>query len=157
MTNKHLFNRLHKWGIANDPAIEAERFTEACFVERFGRRRQSRPKQIFMILAYLSSRSVISVAKNPCNPWLINDLRSTKDYVRKNKLFMQNKANFQKVKLNVNKVLTKNYVQMDTWSIGKTKPIKANSKPIKCQNKPNSNPNKSNFSPSFRVCQKLFG
>ena len=58
-------------------------------------------------------------------------LTSTKDYVRKNILFMQNKANFKKVKLNVTKVLTKDYVQMDTWSIRKTKPIKANSKPIK--------------------------
>ncbi len=60
------------------------------------------------------------------NSWLINDLRSTKDYVRKNNLFMQNKANFRKVKLNVNKVLTRGYEQMDTLSIGKTKPIKAN-------------------------------
>ena len=99
--------------------------------------------------------------KNPFNPRLINDLRSTKVYVRKNNLFMQNKANFQKVKLNVNRVLTRNYDQMDTWSIRKTKPIqsqlkpiqsqlkpiqsqlkpiKANSKPILTQNKANSNP-----------------
>ncbi len=42
------------------------------------------------------------------------------------KLFMQNKANFQKSQMNVNKVLTKDYDQMDTWSIRKTKPIKAN-------------------------------
>ena len=152
-----VFSRLHKWGIANDPAVVAERFTEACFVERFGRRRQSRPKQIFMILAYLSSRSAISVAKNLCNlwlyllilaylssrsvkisvnPWLINDLQSTKVYVRKNNLFMQNKANFQKVKLNVNKVLTRGYVQMDTWSIGKTKPIQSQLKPKQSQFKP---------------------
>jgi hypothetical protein len=68
------------------------------------------------------------------NPWLINDLRSTKDYVRKNNLFMQNKANFQKVKFNVNQVLTTDYVQMDTWSSGKNKP---NSKPIQTQFKPN--------------------
>ncbi len=57
-----------------------------------------------------------------------------------NNLFMQNKANFQKVKSNVNKVLTRDYVQMDTWSIRKTKPIqsqfKANSKPIQSQLKP---------------------
>jgi hypothetical protein len=46
-------------------------------------------------------------------------LTSTKAYVRKNKLFMQNKANFRKVKLNVNKVLTKDYDRMDTWSIRK--------------------------------------
>ena len=54
---------------------------------------------------------------------------------------MQNKANFQKVKLNVNRVLTRNYDQMDTWSIRKTKPIQSQLKPIKA----NSNPNKANF------------
>jgi hypothetical protein len=93
-----------------------------------------------LILAYLSSRSV----KICVNPWLINDLRSTKVYVRKNNLFMQNKANFRKVKFNVNNVLIRNYDQMDTWSIRKTKPIqsqlkpiKANSKPIQSQFKPN--------------------
>ena len=78
---------------------------------------------------------------------LINDLRSTKDYVRKNNLFMQNKANFQKVKLNVNEVLTKDYVQMDTWSIRKTKPIqsqfKANTNPIQSQ----LNPKQTQFKP----------
>ncbi len=58
-------------------------------------------------------------------------------------LFMQNKANFRKVKLNVNKVLTKDYEQMDTWSIGKTKPIQSQSKPIQSQ----SNPIKANIMP----------
>ncbi len=53
-----------------------------------------------------------------------------------NNLFMQNKANFQKVKLNVNKVLTKDYDQMDTWSIRKTKPIQSQLKPIQSQLKP---------------------
>ncbi len=42
---------------------------------------------------------------------------------------MQNKAKFQKVKLNVNRVLTKDYEHMDTWSIGtkqsQTNPNKA--------------------------------
>jgi hypothetical protein len=100
---------------------------------------------------------VISVAKNSCNlwlkicvnPWLINDLRSTKDYVRKNNLFMQNEPKFQKVKLNVNKVLTKNYDQMDTWSIRKnepkTNPKRTQSKPIQTQFKPKTKPNKANF------------
>ena len=85
------------------------------------------------------------------NPRLINDLRSTKDYVRKNKLFLQNKANFQKVKYDVTRVLTKDYDRMDTWSIrknkAKTNPNKAKTnpkqtqlKPKKYQNKPNSNP-----------------
>ncbi len=49
-----------------------------------------------------------------------------------NKLFLQNKAKFKKVKLNVNKVLTMGYDQMDTWSIGtkqsQTNPNKAKSK-----------------------------
>jgi hypothetical protein len=96
-----------------------------------------------LILAYLSSRSV----KISVNPRLINDLRSTKDYVRKNKLFMQNKANFQKVKYDVNRVLTRDYDRMDTWSIRKnepktnpnepkTNPIKANKMPKQTQFKP---------------------
>ncbi|MHC4110189.1 MAG: hypothetical protein ACYSUY_03890 [Planctomycetota bacterium] len=56
------------------------------------------------------------------NPWLINDLRSTKAYVRKNKLFMQNEPKFRKSQMNVNKVLTKVYGKMDTWSIRKNEP-----------------------------------
>jgi hypothetical protein len=68
-------------------------------------------------------------------------------------LFMQNKAKFQKVKLNVNKVLTKEYVQMDTWSIRKkqsqTNPIqtqfKPNTKPIQTQYESNTKPNKANL------------
>jgi hypothetical protein len=86
---------------------------------------------IFRVLRVLRGEKIREIS---VNPWLINDLRSTKDYVRKNKLFMQNNANFQKVKLNVNKVITRNYDQMDTWSIRTTKPIKANKtqlKPIK--------------------------
>ena len=99
---------------------------------------------------------------------LTNEIRSTKDYVRKNKLFMQNKANFQKVKFDVNRVLTKNYDRLDTWSIrtkqSQTNPNKAKFEKAKmnvtaaltmeyenmsnwaiCENKPNSNPNKPNF------------
>jgi hypothetical protein len=63
---------------------------------------------------------------------------------------MQNKANFRKSQMNVNKVLTKDYEQMDTWSIGKTKPIKANSKPIKANSKPikaNIMPKQSQYEP----------
>jgi hypothetical protein len=87
------------------------------------------------------------------NPWLINDLRSTKAYVRKNILFMQNKANFRKVKFDVNQVLTTDYVQMDTWSIRKTKPIQSQSKPIQSQLKPikaNQSQNKANSNPTCR-------
>jgi release factor glutamine methyltransferase len=50
-------------------------------------------------------------------------------------LFMQNKAKLRKVKLNVNKVLTMNYDQMDTWPIRKkqsqTNPNKAKFKKAK--------------------------
>ncbi len=75
-----------------------------------------------VILSNLSSCLRVFVAKTPRNLRLINDLRSTKDYVRKNKLFMQNKANFRKVKFNVTKVLTTDYDQLDTWSIRKNEP-----------------------------------
>ncbi len=47
---------------------------------------------------------------------------------------MQNEPKFRKVKLNVNKVLTRDYVQMDTWSIRKNEP-KTN------PNEPKTNPN----------------
>ena len=109
--------------------------------------------------------SIISASKNLCNlllkicaicgnnqrnPRLINDLRSTKVYVRNYKKNMQNKANFQKVKLNVTKVLTTDYDQMDTWLSGKKqsqlKPIKANSKPIKA----NIIPKQTQFKPNFK-------
>jgi len=46
---------------------------------------------------------------------------------------LQNKAKFQKVKSNVNQVLTKDYEQMDTWSIRKNEP-KTN------PNEPKTNP-----------------
>jgi hypothetical protein len=52
-------------------------------------------------------------------------------------LFMQNKAKFRKVKLNVNNVITKDYAEMDTWSIRKNK---ANTNPIQSQIKANTNP-----------------
>ncbi len=104
---------------------------------------------------------------NPCNPRLMKyslcfctfsltsyGIRSTKDYVRKNNLFMQNKAKFRKVKFNVTEVLTKDYDQLDTWLNRKTKPIQSQLKPIQsqlkpilCQNKANSNPNKPNSCP----------
>ncbi len=65
-------------------------------------------------------------------------------------LFMQNKANFRKVKLNVTKVLTKGYDKKDTWSIRKTKPIQSQLKPIKANSKPikaNIMPKQSQFKP----------
>ena len=63
--------------------------------------------------------------------------------------FLKNKANFRKVKSSLNKVLTMDYVQLNTWSREKkqsqfkanSKPIQsqfeADTKPIRTQNKPN--------------------
>jgi hypothetical protein len=93
------------------------------------------------------------VAINPFNQRNMQyGINSTKEQVRKNNLFMQNKANFQKVKLNVTKVLTKDYDQMDTWSIRKTKPIQSQLKPIQSQLKPikaNIMPKQSQFKPNL--------
>ena len=107
-----------------------------------------------LILAYLSSRSV----KICVNPWLINDLHAfgistTVERALQIRLFMQNKANFRKVKLNVNKVITVDYEKRTLGQHGKnkanTKPIqtqyKANTNPIQSQYKPNTKPNKPNF------------
>jgi hypothetical protein len=80
-------------------------------------------------------------------------INSTKEQVRKNKLFLQNKANFRKVKFDVTKVLTKDYDQLDTWSIRKTKPIKANKsqlKPIKA----NKTQKQTQFKPKQTQFQK---
>ena len=87
------------------------------------------------------------MTKNLRNLRLINDLRAYKSLYNcretftdvmsalQIKLFLQNKPKFQKVKFNVNKVLTTDYEQMDTWSIGKkqsqTNPNKAKSKKAK--------------------------
>jgi hypothetical protein len=66
---------------------------------------------------------------SPCNPWLIKDLRSTKDYVRKNNLFMQNEPKFRKSQMNVSDYITRDYEQMDTWSIRKNEPKRTQNKP----------------------------
>jgi len=93
--------------------------------------------------------SVISVAKNLCNlllkicvicgknlrnPWLINDLRPCKALYNcrdastsiEDSLqiapFMQNEPNFRKSQMNVNKVLSKDYENKDTWWSGKNEP-----------------------------------
>ncbi len=46
---------------------------------------------------------------------------------------MQNKANFKKVKFNVTEVLTKDYDQMDTWSIRKNEPKRTQTNPKRTQ------------------------
>jgi len=49
----------------------------------------------------------------------------------KSTVFMQNKPNFLKTKMNVNSLITMDYENISDWTLG--------------QNKPNSNPNKPNF------------
>jgi len=74
-------------------------------------------------------------------------ISSTKEQVRKNKLFLQNEPNFRKSQINLSNYMTRDYVQMDTWSIRKnepktnpnepkTNPILANKTPIRTQFKP---------------------
>ncbi len=46
---------------------------------------------------------------------------------------MQNEPKFRKVKLNVTKVLTKDYDQMDTWSIRKNEPKRTQNEPNQSQ------------------------
>jgi len=132
---KHLFSGLHKWGIANDPATEDERFTETCFEERFGRRRQSQPKT--------SAPSVISGAikqlvKIRVNLWLFNTryaIRNTSNRplhlsrtLYKSTLFMQNKPNLLDAQMNVSNIITRNYQNFIPLAGYKNKP---NSNPIK--------------------------
>ena len=76
------------------------------------------------------------------NPLLINNLRLRKITYEKIKLFLQNEPKFRKSQMNLNNVLTSNYVQMDTWSIRKNK---AKTNPIQSQFKANSNPIQSQF------------
>ena len=133
--NPRLMNYLHAYKAPNKALIWSfyAKFCTFCASFRLKRTVFTRP---------IRSLPTYQVGpRNQRNPRLINDLRSTKVYVRKNKLFMQNKANFRKVKFNVNDVLTGDYDQLDTWSIRKTKPIQSQSKPIQSQ----SNPNKPNF------------
>jgi hypothetical protein len=90
-----------------------------------------------------------------CNPRLIKDLYlyncrdKTTDVMSALQihLFLQNEPNFQKSQVNVTAFITKDYEQMDTWSIQKnepktnpnepkTNPILANKKPIRTQTNP---------------------
>jgi hypothetical protein len=70
--------------------------------------------------------------------------------------FMQNKPNFRKAKMNVNKVLTKDYEKRTLGERGKNKPnsnpIKANSKPMKA----NKMPKQTQYKPNFTLVYFLF-
>jgi hypothetical protein len=102
------------------------------------------------VIMFISSScpSCASWLKNPFNQRnlrLINDLRSTKVYVRKNKLFLQNEPNFRKSQMNVTVLLIRKYVQMDTWSIRKNEP-KTN------PNEPKTNPKPKKSKMNLTAC-----
>ena len=143
MTNKHLFRRPKQ----NQCNLRNLRLKNSC---------------LYSLL--LCAFCAFSWLKNPFNQRnlrLINDLRLFKTlYNRKDSFtdvmsalqigpFLTNKPNFRKSQINVSDYITKDYDEMDTWSIRKNKP---NSNPIQTQfkanqtqNKPNTNPNKPNF------------
>jgi len=64
---------------------------------------------------------------------------------------MQNKPNFRKSQMNVNKLLTIDYENKTLSERGKNKP---NSNPIQTQFKPNSNPIQSQFKPNTNPIYK---
>jgi hypothetical protein len=82
----------------------------------------------------------IIIGVNRRNPRLINDLRLRKITYEKINLFMQNEPKFRKVKFNVTKVITKDYKQMDTWSIRKNEPKTNPNEPKRTQNEPKTKP-----------------
>ena len=160
MANKTHFSPASEKGHFNGLVVEGKYLRQSLLYKQILPRTPSRPKTSIISVnpVILSNFSSCLCAflwlKNPFNPWLIKDLRSTKVYVRKNKLYMQNKANFPKSQMNVTDLPTMNYEQMDTWSRGKTKPkqsqFKPNTKPIQTQYKPKTKPiqtqNKANLS-----------
>jgi hypothetical protein len=125
MTKKHLFSRLQKKAISMALWTKATLCGKSSLLEQSLPRTPSRPIQSLPTYQ-VGPRNLRNLwLKNPFNQRnlrLINDLRSTKVYVRKNNLFMQNEPKFRKVKFNVTEVLTTDYDQMDTWSIGKNEP-----------------------------------
>jgi hypothetical protein len=101
-----------------------------------GPRNLRNPCLMNYLCAYKAPFCAFLWLKNPFNlrnPRLINDLRSTKDYVRNYNKNMQNEPKFRKSQMNVCNYNTRDYEQMDTWSIRKNEPKRT-------QNEPKTNP-----------------
>ena len=137
---KHLFSQLLEKVIFMALWTKAILCVKSSLLEQSLPRIPSRPKtsvsSVPKNLCNLWLKSVKSVFKNPFNqrnPWLIKDLRSTKAYVRKNKLFLQIEPKFRKVKFNVNKVLTKDYEKWTLGQLGKTNPKRTQTNPKRTQ------------------------
>jgi hypothetical protein len=137
MTKKHLFRRLL------NKAVSMALWTKARLCGKSSLLEQCLPRLVRHPFGGTPSRQKPNQCnlrnlrlKNSCQfvsiffvPLCLSGISTTVKSPLQIKLFMQNKAKFRKVKLNVNKVLTRAYEQMDTWSIGKkqsqTNPNKA--------------------------------
>jgi hypothetical protein len=128
MTNKHLFTRLLKKANNHSSLILNHLYglhNFAFYILIFDFSLQPLPPNV-IVHKYLRAEK------------LLYNCRETSTNIESSlqiKLFMQNKANFRKVKLNVTNVLTKDYEQMDTWSIRKKQ---SQTKPNKAKTNPNS-------------------
>jgi len=159
MTKNKRFSPAFEEGHFDGLVVEGKYLRQSLLYKQILPRTPSRPKtSVNPVILSISSScpscpSCASWLQNPFNQRnlcprylrLINDLclyicRATSTNVMSAlqiHLFLQNKAKFRKVKLNVNKVLTKDYEQLDTWSIRKkqsqTNPNKAKTNPKRTQ------------------------
>ena len=172
-----VFTRLLKKAISMALWTKAITCDKAGFKSRFCQVHQAGKNILLMILAYLSSRSLLillsclislrvlrgeKIRVISVNPWFIKDLRVCELLYKcrdtftdvmsalQIHLFMQNKANFQKSQMNVSDLLISEYEQMDTWSSGKNK---ANTNPIQSQYKPNTKPIQTQYKPKTKPIQ----
>jgi len=148
MPKKHLFSRLLKKAILMALWTKASLCGKSSLLKQSLPRTPSRPKTSIIsvnpvILSNLSSCSSClrgeKIREISVNPRLINDLRICKVlYICRETFtdvmsalqirpFMQNKANFRKSQMNVNKVLTKVYEKRTLGQRGKNEP---NTNPI---------------------------
>jgi hypothetical protein len=142
MTNKTLIS----------PASEKGRFDGIVDEDNYLRQsllyKQILPRPVRRSFSEGGTPSQLKKPQNPCNPPLINDLQLRKITYEIINLFLQNEPNFRKSQVNVTVFNTRNYEQMDTWSIRKnepktnpnepkTNPILADKTPIRTQFKPN--------------------
>ena len=166
MTKKHLFSRLLKKAILMALWTKACLCNKACPERsRMGSlSEQSLPRTLSRLkTSVISVNPVILSNFSSClralrgekireisvNPWLINDLRACGAlYICRDtftdvmsalqiKLFMQNKAKFQKSQMNVSDYITRDYEKRTLGQLGKTNPNEPKTNPKRTQNEPN--------------------
>jgi len=89
--------------------------------------------RIFTILIVLHALRYAIYAIRYCTLYAI---RNTKAYVRNFTLFLQNEPKFRKSQMNLNNVLTTNYVKWTLGKGGKNEAKTPNSNPISAQKPP---------------------